>query len=258
MQTHSIWFDIDEETQPRRRKTFGVEEKRKESQASGLMEGEEEENQADAEPAEFQESMNEPQTSEFVGQTVKQNQPRKVSELREKMTKEENIFLPMIRTKSQMSRKADDASTRDLRAMLPPDEGRNQGPPEIRERSTRSTNKPSMNMPEDDEEPIGSDDQFWINMNEMWRAAHTRKEDPHNSPRKAPGQSPRKAHEPKVNPATALLRQQYADIRSKISPAKPATQKSKLISPPAQHQSPVYTRTNVPSPLDTQPSHPSP
>lgn len=230
VQTHSVSLEMDAETQTNRSKTFGVEERRKESQAARHIKGKETENRDSVNSAEFQESINEPQIVGFVGQIVKQNQPRKVSEIRKEITKKANIFLPMSRAKSQMSREASDAPMGDQQTILPLDEARNQESAELREGSIRKAKESANNMPEEEDGPIISDEQFWINMNEEWRAAHTRKEEPQTLPREAPGQSPQKAREPKVNSAIAALRKQYTDIQSKISPAKPVTPRSKLIS----------------------------
>lgn len=146
------------------------------------------------------------------------------------MAKEVPLFLPMTRAETQMLRGADELwekrtkRTRDVQTLLPPNEAKNQESPELREKSIEEVQKAAITMQEEEDHLIFPADELWTIRSREWlRAAHTKKEEPQIPPGKP--------SEPKVYLTTAALRKQYADIQSKISPAKPATPKSKFTSP---------------------------
>jgi hypothetical protein len=83
-----------------------------------------------------------------------------------------------------------------------------------------STNEPRITSAGQTRPQNASEPKEKMRMRENPKVEHTKKERPQNPPRKAP--------EPKVSPATAALRKQYAEIQSKIAPAKPAARRSKF------------------------------
>lgn len=225
-QTHTVPLKMQADTQIHPSKSFEVEESTKERQSVPPMLHIEEQNQP-FEATELQEeSASETEIAALVAKMTKKNKPQKASELGEKMEKEVPLFLPKTRTETQMLRGADELRekrtkrTRELQTLLPSD----QESAELRGKSMEGTEKADSNMLEEENNMNYSADQFWIpRMTESWRAADSEKGESENPPRKT--------SEPKVNPATAALRKQYADIQSKISPTKPATPKSKFNSP---------------------------
>ncbi|KFY82928.1 hypothetical protein V500_10252, partial [Pseudogymnoascus sp. VKM F-4518 (FW-2643)] len=218
--THTVPPKMHAETQERHQKSCEVQESTKERRTVPLMVHIQEQNQP-FEATELQEeSASETETAALVAQATKKNQPQKASELGDKMEKEVPLFLSKTRTETQMLPGTDDLRekrtkrTRVLQTILPP----NPESAELRGKSMEEAEKADSDMLEEENNLNYSADQFWIpRTTESWRAVDSRKGELENPPRKI--------FEPKVNPATAALRKQYADIQSKISPAKPATPK---------------------------------
>ncbi|OBT60508.1 hypothetical protein VE03_10116, partial [Pseudogymnoascus sp. 23342-1-I1] len=180
-----------------------------------------------------EENTNEPLTVPLVAQTAEEKQLKKAPKSREKM-KEKPSFLSKTQTETNPLRRANERWAKSLKRMTGvqtpslPEKAKKPKPPELREKGVEETPeaivdvleeetaKAIIDVLEEDEIPTSSAGQLWIKKTkETWRATPTKKETPQNPTRQPFG--------PKVNPATAALRKQFADIQNKISPAKPAT-----------------------------------
>lgn len=163
------------------------------------------------------------------------------------MIKETRIFLPKTLTERKMLWAANETyekrmkRMREVQTLLPPHEAINQEPAEFGEDRIEEAQKAAVDMPKEENE-VNFSESFMIRRRERWRAARSEKEEKQEPPRKAsepkvnpataaqekPQKSPRKTSEPQVNPATAALRKQFAEIKQKISPANPAAPRSKF------------------------------
>ncbi|OAF61690.2 hypothetical protein VC83_01869 [Pseudogymnoascus destructans] len=184
-----------------------------------------------------------------MAQTAKQNQLQKASGTRDKMPKQVEIFLPKTSTESQMPHEASErwakrTTMRDVPKRSTSEKERDQYYAKLREKNIEEANKAAINMLE--EQLNSAADEPWILKARKWlRAAQAKEGEPQNTlfmtsePGVNVGEWLRTAHtkkeelkdtlsmdsKPKVNPATAAFRKQYAEIQSKISPAKTATPK---------------------------------
>ncbi|KFY42682.1 hypothetical protein V494_02304 [Pseudogymnoascus sp. VKM F-4513 (FW-928)] len=122
------------------------------------------------------------------------------------------------------------------------DEPRHKHPKLTEPTSDHATTAPRQQFADADCKITSTDQYQMYRTSGTWRDVGTKRDEPRNPPRRS--------LEPHVNPATAALRKQFADILSKISPVKSAAPKIRWtpdlpIPPPDGPDAPAETRPVV-------------